>query len=43
MPFGSSKVWALRIGLANEYVSKPVDKTKRLDSIYYLRFVYDVP
>ena len=43
MPFGSSKAWALRVGLTNEYTSKPVNNTKRLDSIYYLRFVYDVP
>lgn len=43
MPFGSSKVWSLRVGLTNEYTSKPVDSTKRLDSTYYLRFVYDVP
>jgi Protein of unknown function, DUF481 len=42
MPLGGSKFWSLRIGLTNDYTSKPVDSTKRLDSLYYLRFVYDV-
>lgn len=42
MPFGGSKVWSLRLGLTNEYTSIPVDGAKRLDTLYYLRFVYDV-
>jgi hypothetical protein len=42
MPFGGSKVWSMRIGLTNEYTSKPVDDAKKLDTIYYLRFVYVV-
>jgi len=42
MPFGGSKVWSLRLGVTNEYTSIPVDGAKRLDTIYYLRFVYDV-
>ena len=42
MPFGGSKVWSLRLGVTNEYTSKPVDDAKRLDTIYYLRLVLDV-
>jgi putative salt-induced outer membrane protein YdiY len=42
MPFGGSKIWSLRIGVINEYTSKPVNSTKRLDTTYYVRFVYDV-
>lgn len=42
MPFGGSKVWSTRIGISNEYNSIPVAHTKRLDTLYYLRFVYDV-
>ena len=42
MPFGGSKVWSLRLGVSNEYVSKPVDDAKRLDTTYYLRLVLDV-
>ena len=42
MPFGGSKLWSLRLGVANEYTSKPVADAKRLDTTYYLRLVYDV-
>ncbi len=42
MPFGGSKLWSLRLGVSNEYTSKPVDDAKRLDTTYYLRFVYDI-
>lgn len=42
LPLGGSKTWGLRFGVTNEYVSKPVDDTKRLDTTYYLRFVYNV-
>ncbi len=42
MPFGGSKVWSFRLGVTNEYNSIPVDEAKRLDTLYYLRFVYDV-
>ena len=42
MPFGGSKFWSLRVGVTNEYTSIPVDGAKRLDTTYYLRFVYDV-
>jgi hypothetical protein len=42
MPFGGSKVWSLRLGITNEYNSIPVGGAKRLDTLYYLRFVYDV-
>jgi hypothetical protein len=42
MPFGGSKVWSLRLGVTNEYTSIPVGGAKRLDTLYYLRFVYDV-
>jgi hypothetical protein len=42
MPFGGSKIWSLRIGVTNEFNSKPVHPNKRLDTTYYLRFVYDV-
>jgi hypothetical protein len=42
MPFGGSKLLSLRIGLSNEYTSKPVNEAKKLDTIYYLRFVYDI-
>ena len=42
LPFGGSKNWALRFGVANEYVSKPVNQSKNLDTTYYVRFVYDV-
>jgi hypothetical protein len=42
MPFAGTKAWSLRLGVSNEYVSKPVDDAKRLDTLYYLRFVYNV-
>ena len=42
MPFGGSKIWSLRLGVTNEYNSRPVDGNKRLDTTYYVRFVYDV-
>jgi hypothetical protein len=43
MPFGGSKVWSMRLGLTNEYTSKPVgEAAKKLDTTYYLRFVYVV-
>jgi hypothetical protein len=42
MPFGGSKLWSLRFGVANEYTSKPVADAKRLDTTYYLRFVYNL-
>jgi hypothetical protein len=43
LPFASTHAWSLRVGLTNEYVSKLVaGATKRLDSTYYVRFVYDV-
>ena len=43
MPFAGSQVWSLRLGLTNEYTSIPVaSASKRLDTLYYLRFVYDV-
>jgi Protein of unknown function, DUF481 len=43
MPFAGSQAWSLRLGLTNEYTSKPVGSAnKRLDTLYYLRFVYDV-
>jgi hypothetical protein len=40
LPFGGSKAWSMRLGLTNEYTSKPVDDSKKLDTLYYLRFVY---
>jgi hypothetical protein len=43
MPFGGSKVWSTRLGVTNEYTSIPVAGAKRLDTTYYLRFVYVVP
>ncbi len=42
MPFAGGQGWSLRLGVTNEYVSKPVGAAKRLDTLYYLRFVYDV-
>ena len=43
MPFAGMQAWSLRLGLTNEYTSKPVaSANKRLDTLYYLRFVYDV-
>lgn len=39
LPFGGSKTWGLRFGVTNEYVSKPVNQAKNLDTTYYLRFV----
>lgn len=42
LPFGGSKAWSMRIGVTNEYTSKPVANAKRLDNIYYLRWVYVV-
>jgi hypothetical protein len=43
MPFAGTQAWSLRLGLTNEYTSKPVGSAnKRLDTLYYLRFVYDV-
>jgi hypothetical protein len=43
LPFGGSKIWSMRLGVANEYTSKPVGgAVKKLDTTYYLRFVYDM-
>jgi hypothetical protein len=42
MPLATLKPWSLRIGVTNEFTSKPVDGNKRLDTTYYLRFVYTV-
>ena len=43
LPFGGSKTWSTRLGVANEYTSKPVGAAaKKLDTTYYLRFVYVV-
>ena len=42
LPFGGSKAWSMRIGVTNEYSSKPVADAKKLDTIYYLRWVYVV-
>jgi hypothetical protein len=42
MPLATSKTWSLRVGVTNEFTSKPVDANKRLDTTYYLRFVYTV-
>jgi hypothetical protein len=42
MPLATSKAWSLRIGMTNEFTSKPVDANKRLDTTYYLRFIYTV-
>ena len=41
-PFGGSKTWGLRLGVTNEYTSKPIDHAKRLDSTYYLRLVLNM-
>lgn len=43
LPFGGSKNWSLRLGISNEYVSKPVNNAKNLDTTYYLRFVLTKP
>jgi hypothetical protein len=32
----------MRIGVTNEYSSKPVAAGKKLDTVYYLRWVYVV-
>ncbi len=42
MPFGGSKTWSLRLGVTNEYQSKPVGGAKRLDTIYYVRIVLNM-
>jgi hypothetical protein len=42
LPLGGSKTWSMRFGIFNEYVSQPVDDTKRLDNTYYLRLVLDM-
>jgi hypothetical protein len=42
MPFAGTKAWSLRLGENNEFVSKPVDHARHLDTLYYLRFVYNV-
>jgi putative salt-induced outer membrane protein YdiY len=42
MPLAGMKMWSLRIGMTNEYTSKPVDGDKHLDTTYYLRFVFNV-
>ena len=42
LPFGGSKVWSLRLGMTNEYTSKPIGGAKRLDSLYYLRLVLNM-
>lgn len=42
LPFGGSDFWSMRIGMTNEYTSKPVTDGKRLDTTYYLRAVYSL-
>ncbi len=42
MPFGGSKVWSVRLGVTNEYVSRPVGGAKRLDTLYYVRIVLNM-
>jgi putative salt-induced outer membrane protein YdiY len=42
MPLGNLKPWSLRIGMTNEYTSRPVDGDEHLETTYYLRFVYTV-
>ncbi len=42
MPFGGSKVWSVRLGLTNEYTSKPLAGAKRLDTLYYVRLVLNM-
>lgn len=42
MPLAGLHAWSLRVGMTNEYTSKPVDNDKHLETIYYLRFVYTV-
>ena len=42
MPFGGSKVWSVRLGMTNEYTSKPIAGSKRLDTLYYVRIVLNM-
>ena len=42
LPFGGSRRWSLRLGVTNEYTSKPVDAAKRLDTLYYVRLALDM-
>ncbi len=39
IPLGLSKFWKLRIGLANDYNSKPAAGVKKLDTSYYTRMI----
>jgi hypothetical protein len=38
LPIGAS-MWKLRLGVANEYLSKPPPKTERLDTTYFTRLI----
>ncbi len=39
MPLGGSKVWALRIGVSNDYYNKVAPGRKRLDTTYFAKLV----
>lgn len=42
LPLGGAQGWSLRVGLSDEYTSRPVGGARKLDTTYYLRFVYDL-
>ncbi|MCD8482547.1 MAG: DUF481 domain-containing protein [Verrucomicrobia bacterium] len=39
MPLGASDFWVLRVGVANDYNSRPSPGRKKLDTTYYLRLI----
>jgi len=41
IPLNGEKDWKLRIGMLNEYTSKPEGGADRLDTTYFANFVYD--
>lgn len=42
IPLGASKDWKLKLGVRNQYMSKPVGGAERLDTFYFANVVLDL-